>query len=410
MSDMKRKDSRGRTLKGGESQRSDGRYQYQYVGLDKKRYSVYSWCLLPSDKTPSGKRSDKSLREKEKEIQKSLLEGENLFRGNVTLDEMFDIYIKKKKHRGKPLTPNTIKNYTVMYNKHIRGSNLGKMNIQKIKKSNIVDFYMQLQKDDLSYGTITFYQKVMSAIFNMAIDEEFIDKNPTLRALDQIEGSQKKKEVLTAEEQESLLKFAKKNNPDMYCKLVFLVDTMCRVSEFSGITWKDINIKERIVSINHQLQYEKYLGEEHCRFHIALTKGKEIRYVPMTQRLYKVLKEMKENYFIDRRDIEVDGVGDFVFFSENGYLLHAISFRRELLKFQNSYNKKAKHKIECLTPHMLRHTGCTRNAENGMDLKVLQYLMGHKSSKITYDVYNHVTQERVIQEVLKTAKNQLKQA
>ena len=78
-----------------------------------------------------------------------------------------------------------------MYNKHIRGSNLGKMNIQKIKKSNIVDFYMQLQKDDLSYGTITFYQKVMSAIFNMAIDEEFIDKNPTLRALDQIEGSQK---------------------------------------------------------------------------------------------------------------------------------------------------------------------------------------------------------------------------
>lgn len=79
MSDMKRKDSRGRTLKGGESQRSDGRYQY--VGLDKKRYSVYSWCLLPSDKTPSGKRSDKSLREKEKVIQKSLLEGENLFRG-----------------------------------------------------------------------------------------------------------------------------------------------------------------------------------------------------------------------------------------------------------------------------------------------------------------------------------------
>ena len=73
-------------------------------------------------------------------------------------------------------------------------------------------------------------------------------------------------------------------------------------------------------------------------------------------------------------------------------------------------NPKAKHKIECLTPHMLRHTGCTRNAENGMDLKVLQYLMGHKSSKITYDVYNHVTQERVIQEVLKTAKNQLKQA
>ena len=77
MSDIKRKDNRGRTLKGGESQRSDGRYQYQYIGLDKKRHSVYSWSLLPSDKVPTGKKSDKSLREKEKEIQKSLLEGEN---------------------------------------------------------------------------------------------------------------------------------------------------------------------------------------------------------------------------------------------------------------------------------------------------------------------------------------------
>ena len=284
------------------------------------------------------------------------------------------------------------------------------MNIQNIKKTNIVDFYLQLQTNDLSYGTITFYQKVMSAIVNMAIDEEFISKNPTLRALDQIEGSQKKKEVLTAEEQESLIRFAKKNNPDMYRKLVFLIDTMCRVSEFSGITWKDINMKERIVSINHQLQYEKYLNEEHCRFHVTHTKGKEIRYVPMTQRLYKVLKDMKSNYFVERKDIEVDGVEDFVFFSEKGYLLHAVAFRRELLHFLNSYNKNAKNKIECLTPHMLRHTGCTRNAENGMDLKVLQYLMGHKSSKITNDVYNHVTQERVIQEVLKTAKNQLKQA
>lgn len=59
---------------------------------------------------------------------------------------------------------------------------------------------------------------------------------------------------------------------------------------------------------------------------------------------------------------------------------------------------------------MIRHTGATRNAENGMDLKVLQYLMGHKSSKITNDIYNHVTQERATQEVLKVAKIQAKQA
>ncbi len=410
MSDEKRKDNKGRTLKGGESQRSDGRYQYQYIGLDKKRHTIYSWSLLPSDKIPIGKKADKSLREKEKEIQKSLLEGKNQSCGYITLNDMFDIYIKKKKRRGKLLTRNTINNYTKMYNKHIRESLLGEMNIQDIKKSHIVDFYIQLQEKDLSYGTITFYQKILSAIFNMAIDDEFIERNPTLRALDQIEGSHIQREALTAEQQEELLNFAKKYNSDMYRKLVFLVDSMCRISEFSGITWNDIDMKEKMITIDHQLQYKKYLNEEHSSFHIAETKGKEVRFIPMTQRLYNVLKDMRTYYFITRKDFEIDGVKDFIFFSASGSLIHADQFRGELLRLLDSYNKIAKNKIDYLTPHMLRHTGCTRNAENGMDLKVLQYLMGHKSSKVTNEVYNHVTQERLKQEVLKTAKNQLKQA
>lgn len=412
MSDIKRKDNRGRTLKGGESQRSDGRYQYQYIGLDKKRHSVYSWSLLPSDKVPTGKKSDKSLREKEKEIQKSLLEGENIFYGHIILNEMFDIYIKKKKHRGKPLSPNTVMNYVSMYNKYIKESPIGKMKIQEIKKIHIVELYVSLQDKGLSYGTIIFYQKMLSAIFNMAIDEEYIDKNPTVRALDQIEGCNTEKQALTVNEQEALLRYAQKYHPNMYRKLVFLVDSMCRVSEFAGITWNDINMKERIISINHQLQYKKYVGEECARFRIIPTKGRNVRYIPMTDRLYKVLKEMKKSYFITRReDIEVDNVTDFIFFSEYGSLICAGTFRAELLRLKDSYNSKhPKSKIGYLTPHILRHSGCTRNAENGMDMKVLQYLMGHKSSKITNEVYNHITEERVMEEMLKTAKNQQKQA
>lgn len=412
MSDIKRKDDRGRFLKEGENQRSDGRYQYQYTGLDKKRHVVYSWRLLPSDKAQTGKKADKSLREKEKEIQKALLEGENAFCGNVTMNEMFDIYIKKKKFRGRSLTPNSIKNYTSMYNKHVRESVPGNMKLQEIKKAHIVQFYISLQQKGLSYGTVVFYQKMLSAVFNMALDEEFIDRNPTLRALDQIEGNRKEKTVLTVREQESLLAYAKKYNPEMYRKVVFLVDSMSRVSEFAGITWSDIDMKEKIISINHQLQYKKYDGDECARFRIAATKGKNTRYVPMTDRLYKVLREMKSNYFITRRsDIIVDNVTDFVFFSENGRLINAGTFRTELLRLVDSYNSMyPKSTIDYISPHILRHTGCTRNAENGMDIKVLQYLMGHKSSAVTNEVYNHITEQRVMEEMLKTAKNQQIQA
>ncbi|MEZ3435003.1 MAG: tyrosine-type recombinase/integrase [Lachnospiraceae bacterium] len=412
MSDLKRKDDRGRVLKEGESQRSDGRYQYQYTGLDKKRHSVYSWRLLPSDKVPEGVRKCQSLREKEKEVQKKLLEEAEKRSVNIILNEMFDIYIQNKKYRGKALSPNTIRNYNAMYNKHIRESYLGKMKVQDIKKSHIVEFYISLQKDSLSYGTITFYQKVLSAVFNMAIDEEIIDKNPTIRALNQIEGCHKEKHALSVKEQEALLSYAKKYDPDMYRKLVFLIDSMCRVCEFAGVTWDDINMKEKIISINHQLQYKKYSGDDCIRFRIAPTKGRNERYIPMTNRLYRVLKEMKSNYFINRReDLTVDNLKDFVFLSKNGKLICTNAFRTDLLRLLDSYNmKNPKNRIEYLSPHILRHSGCTRNAENGMDMKVLQYLMGHKSPSITNQVYNHITEERVMEEMLKAARNQQKQA
>lgn len=92
----------------------------------------------------------------------------------------------------------------------------------------------------------------------------------------------------------------------------------------------------------------------------------------------------------------------FIFYSESGNLICLASFCTELLRLLDSYNRmNPKKKIEYLTPHILRHTGCTRNAENGMDLKVLQYLMGHKSPTVTNEVYNHVTEERAMEEMLK---------
>ena len=40
-----------------------------------------------------------------------------------------------------------------------------------------------------------------------------------------------------------------------------------------------------------------------------------------------------------------------------------------------------------------------RYAEDDIDIKVLQYLMGHSRARITNDVYNHVTEDRAANEV-----------
>lgn len=66
--DEKRRDNKGRLLKSGESQRSDGRYAYKYIDTFGETQFVYSWKLVPTDKVPAGKRPCLSLREKIKQI------------------------------------------------------------------------------------------------------------------------------------------------------------------------------------------------------------------------------------------------------------------------------------------------------------------------------------------------------
>lgn len=60
--------------------------------------------------------------------------------------------------------------------------------------------------------------------------------------------------------------------------------------------------------------------------------------------------------------------------------------------------------------HILRHTACTRMLEDGMDVKVVQRIMGYSSIRVTMDVYNHVSDERAKQEVLRREERRLADA
>ena len=81
-----------------------------------------------------------------------------------------------------------------------------------------------------------------------------------------------------------------------------------------------------------------------------------------------------------------------------------------------SYNKEESENAEkeqrepVLIPkvsvHCFRHTACTNMARSEMNIKVVQYLMGHSDSSMTLDVYNHLNNESdVRKEVYKHEKN-----
>ena len=69
--DIKRRDSKHRILRNGESIRADGKYQFKYRVNGKIKF-IYSWKLEATDKLPSGKKPCVALRELEKQILKDL--------------------------------------------------------------------------------------------------------------------------------------------------------------------------------------------------------------------------------------------------------------------------------------------------------------------------------------------------
>lgn len=388
----KRKDSKGRLLRTGESQRKEGKYQYRYVDLKGERQTIYSWKLVPTDRVPVGKRDDTSLREKEEVINKKLEKG--IYDSKITLNDMFDQYIIRKKYKGRSLNESTCGNYRGMWNKHIRSKREANKKVHEIKRNDIIAIYKGLQSEGVSYGTITFFNKLMNAVFNMALDDELILKNPVKRCINEICGNEKKRFALTRDQEEGLINFAKENDYQMYLQIVFLLDTMCRIGEYAGLTISDIDMKKRRINIDHQLKFYK-------KYSIAPPKSDcGNRTIPMSKRVYKIVKEIINN---KPKEFEVDGYTDFLFYSKRGNLTNCANFNSSLKVLVNNYNKSVKSdlKIEYISAHILRHTGCTRKAEDGMDLKVIQYLMGHSSSKITNDVYNHVNVDRVENNMLR---------
>ena len=402
-----KKDSKGRNLKQNEDQMKDGRYRYRYTDKYGNRRAVYSWKLVKTDKIPSGKKEDISLREKERQIEKDIEDGINTYGADITVTELIYRYLKM----NIKLADTTRSNYEHMTEKNIKGSLFGNLCIRNVKKSDVKLFYRYLHdKRNFSVGTIQLYQNLIFPSFQMAVDDDLIRKNPCEGCMkDYPRGSLgTTKEALTVEQQEKLLEFAKNRivYQKYYVLIAFLLGTGLRISEALGITWDDIDFENKCVNVNHQIVYKKLNGISKHR--VCPTKTKETRIVPMQDEIIKILQQhKKETYLMSRlNDYTVDGLKTFVFLNKEMKLYTPNTFTRALHELQEAYNREVEDEDNAVilpnfAAHTLRHTYCTRMAENGCDIKVLQEIMGHKNIAVTMQVYNHVSNDRTIKEVQK---------
>lgn len=265
-------------------------------------------------------------------------------------------------------------------------------------------FYQDLTEQDYSIGTIKILHKIIHPALDLACNDNVIVKNPSDGCTKEYSEDEEKKYALTPEEEVEflerlLLRPRMKRYFPMYA---IMLKTGLRISEAVGLTWDDVDMVNKRIDINHQVQYRKKDGK--VQFYANETKtnaGKRI--ILMTEEVYQLFLEQRKAWFQSKKDseFEVDGYKNFVFVSHvTGRCMHHNNVRR-MLRTIADMNAERKVRLPSISPHILRHTCATRYAEAGCDIKVLQYIMGHKDIRTTMRVYNHIDEGRVKREINK---------
>ena len=223
----------------------------------------------------------------------------------------------------------------------------------------------------------------------MAVNDDLIRKNPfDFKTSDAVTISNKTRDALTPEQEKAYMDFVKQDShySKYYDALYILFHTGLRISEFAGLTLADIDMENRKIIVDHQLQYEQQRG-----YYISDTKtasGK--REIPMSDDVCSYFRRLIANRPTPKVAQIIDGKYGFFYVNEKDMPLTgqdwANRFRAIWTKF-SKINGEQKPKV---TPHICRHTFCSNMAKNGMNPKALQYIMGHANIGITLDTYTHV--------------------
>ena len=389
-----RTDNRRVRLRTGESQRSNGTYQYRWSTKDGVRHTIYAPTL------------DK-LREQEEQVVVDHHDGIKTDVKALTVNDLFKLWRDLK--RG--IKDSTFKNYIYMYEMFVQPS-FGRNRAVAVKKSDVKRFYNQLADDKiLKIATIDNVHNVLHQVFQVAVDDDYIRKNPTDGMLKELKLSHQfdteKRKAFTVEQQNLLFTYllSHPKYAHWYPAFYIMANTGMRVGELTGLRWRDVDFEMRTISINHTLVYYNHRDEKGCYFSINTPKTDAgERSIPMTEEVCKAF--MMEREYQQATGIQsvgrVDGFDDFIFVNRDGMMQHQGTLNKALKRIMRDCNDDVLEKYgvdskPVLLPpfscHNLRHTFATRLCEAGVNVKVIQDILGHVDIETTMNVYVDATKE-----------------
>ena len=283
-----------------------------------------------------------------------------------TLNDVLLLYVQAKKTY---LKESTYARYCNLIKNHISES-VGKEMMEELSNKKIQFFC----DEQLASGTTIIVVREIVLLIKLAIkrDAKICGIQPLFIDLDLPPISKKKKiEILTRNDQKSLLEYAMHNDVQKYSGVVLCLMTGLRIGELCALKWTDIDLKKRIVTVGKTLQRVCFKGEAS---RITITKPKTVnsdREIPISNVLYDYLSALKPS----NRDV---------------YFLTSSSKYTEPRSYRKIYKTLIKKlKITTTSFHAMRHTFATRLIENKVDIKTVSELLGHASVNITISIYVH---------------------
>lgn len=215
-------------------------------------------------------------------------------------------------------------------------------------------------------------------------------------------------------QQKLFLEYLRKEPVYLHWYPVFYImcNTGMRVGEITGLRWRDIDLEQGLISVNHTLVYYNHRDEKGCYFSINTPKTKAgERVIPMTEGVKEAF--LMEREYQNEAGIEslgrVDGYDDFIFVNKDGNVQNQGALNKAIKRIMRDCNCEILEKLTddsepVLLPafscHHLRHTFATRLCESGINLKVIQDVLGHADVSTTMNIYVDVTNDLKKKEIL----------
>ncbi len=367
------KSLQGKELGKGITQRKDGRYQARFVNRFGKRQTIYANKL--SEIT-------KRLRDEQYEDKKLL----NVINPSLTLNEWYDTWINVcKKH----CRNTTIRTYNIQYNR-LRDS-IGWRKITSLNLVTLQEAFNELKNDKSRKDC----KAVLVDMLNRAVEADMLVKNVAKGINPYIDNEEpEERHVLSDEEIKILLEETK--GTQFHAFLVVALGTGMRIGEILGLTFDCIDFDKGLITVNKTLCYLPNNGEAIYELHSPKTRAGK-RQIPMIQDVKDVLLEQrKRKDKISKRHEPREGLEDLVFCSKTNNPVNEMNIRKAITYH---INKIQTIDIQPFTPHELRHTFATKAIAKGMRPKTLQRILGHNSLKMTMDLYCHVENNTLIEEM-----------